>query len=93
MVSVSVPAKVANVPVVGNVTFVDAVVVNVKAFAPEVVRFAARSILPANFTVRAELITSIVSVLPAVNAVELTAANVTSNAALVSLIPKLVIAV
>lgn len=40
-VNVSVPAKVANVPVVGNVTFVVPVVVNVNGFAPLVVNASA----------------------------------------------------
>ena len=41
LVNVSEPAKVAKVPVVGKVTFVVAVVVNVVAKAPEVVKFPA----------------------------------------------------
>ena len=38
LVNVSDPASVASVPVVGNVTFVAAVVVNVRAYAPLVAR-------------------------------------------------------
>ena len=81
---------VAKVPVVGNVTFVAPVLVNVTALAPEVEKFAAISILPANFRLRAALTRSNVNVRPAVNAVELAAEIVTSNAALVSLTLKLV---
>jgi len=98
-VSASEPARVANVPVVGSVTFVAPVVVNVKEFAPEVVNAAAVvsvpaiSILPANLIVLAALTTSRVTVRPAVNVVEETAARVTSNAAEVSRIPRPVIPV
>ena len=46
LVKVSVPAKVANVPVVGSVTFVAAVEVRVVAKAPEVVKLLAVDILP-----------------------------------------------
>jgi len=45
-VKVSVPARVANVPVVGSVTFVKAVVVKVVAKAPEVVKLPAVDKLP-----------------------------------------------
>lgn len=64
--------------------------VNVKAKAPVVVKLLARSIFPASLTVFAALIKSNVSDLPAVNAVEEVAARVTSNAADVSLIPRVV---
>lgn len=88
-----VTAVFTNVPEVGNVTLVAPVVVNVKEFAPEVIKSAAIVRLPLNFSVLAALTKSSVSVLPAVNAVDDVAAIVTSNAAEVSLIPKLVIAV
>lgn len=52
-VSVSAPAKVANVPVVGSVTFVVAVVVSVSAKLPEVVKLLANDRLPERETVRA----------------------------------------
>ncbi len=42
LVKVSVPARVTNVPVVGSVILVEPVVVRVSAFAPDVVKFAAR---------------------------------------------------
>ena len=45
LVKVSVPAKVANVPIVGRVTFVAAVATNVVAKAPEVVRFPPKVIV------------------------------------------------
>ena len=80
----SVPANVANVPVVGRVTLVTAVVVNVNELAPEVIKSAANVKLPPNLTVLAAFTISSVNVLPAVNVVEDVAANVTSNAALVS---------
>jgi len=51
LVSVSVPSNVANVPVVGKVTVVVAVDVNVVANAPDVVRFPPSVIvLPLLFT-------------------------------------------
>ena len=50
-VSVSVPANVANVPVVGSVTLVAPVVVRVSAFAPDVVNAAAVVKFPARETV------------------------------------------
>ena len=40
LVNVSEPAKVAKVPVVGNVTLVDAVAVSVKEYAPDVTKLA-----------------------------------------------------
>ena len=46
MVKVSVPAKVAKVPVVGKVTFVDAVLVSVVAKLPDVVKSFPVEILP-----------------------------------------------
>ena len=52
-VSVSEPARVASVPVVGNVTLVAPVVVKVRLLAPEVVRF------PAKVTVKAPLLTPV----------------------------------
>jgi hypothetical protein len=51
LVNVSVPARVANVPVVGKVTLVAPVVVNVSAFAPAVVNAAAVVKVPARETV------------------------------------------
>ena len=42
MSSVSDPANVASVPVVGRVTFVAPVVVSVKADAPDVIKFPPR---------------------------------------------------
>jgi hypothetical protein len=45
LLKLSAPANVASVPVVGNVTFVDAVVVSVRAFAPEVVKASAKEIV------------------------------------------------
>jgi hypothetical protein len=51
LVKVSVPARVANVPAVGSVTFVAAVEVRVVAKAPEVVRLPPKVIvLPVLFT-------------------------------------------
>lgn len=88
-----VTALFTNVPEVGNVTLVAPVVVNVKEFAPEVIKSAARVKLPLNLSVLAALTRSNVNVLPAVSAVDDVVAIVTSNAAEVSLIPKLVIAV
>lgn len=52
-VSVSEPARVASVPVVGNVTFVAPVVVRVRLLAPEVVK------LPAKVTVNEPLLTPV----------------------------------
>ena len=44
-VNVSAPANVAKVPVIGSVTFVTAVVVNVVAKAPDVVKFPPKVIV------------------------------------------------
>ena len=46
LVSVSAPARVASVPVVGKVTFVAPVAVNVSAKAPEVVKEPAVDTFP-----------------------------------------------
>ena len=73
-----------SVPVVGNVTPVVPVVVNVTALFGVVVKLPPISILPANLIDLAELITSTVTVLFAVNATDEVAATYTSNAAEVS---------
>ena len=83
LVKLSEPARVARVPVVGSVSDVDAVVVNERAKLPAVVKLLARSILPANLIVLLALITSNVSVLSAVSAVEELDATNKSNAVVV----------
>ena len=75
----------ANVPVVGTVTLVAPLTVNVMAL-PTVVKLLARVKLPPSLIVLAALTMSTVNVRPAVRAVELLAASVTSYAALASLI-------
>ena len=60
-VNVSIPAKVANVPVVGRVTLVAAVVVKVVANAPEVVK------LPPSVMVLPELLTPVPPYCPEIN--------------------------
>jgi len=82
-----------NVPEVGRVTEVVPVVVRVVLNAPLVVRLPARSMLPASLIVLAALTISRVNVRPAVKVAEDAAAIVTSYAADVSRIPRLVIAV
>ena len=67
-----------NVPEVGNVTFVEPVVVNVRALAPEVVKLPAISMLPPRLIVLAAFSRSSVNVRLAVSVTELTAARVTS---------------
>jgi hypothetical protein len=67
LVRVSDPARVASVPVVGKVTFVAPVVVNVNELVPEVTKAPAVVILPPRSIVLAVSLTSKVSVLSAVN--------------------------
>ena len=64
-VSVSLPAKVDNVPVVGNVTLVAAVVVSVNAKFPLVVNELAVVILPPTVIVFAPLLTPVPPYVPA----------------------------
>jgi len=59
LVNVSLPAKVAKVPVVGRVTLVDAVVVRVNALAPAVVKDEAVLILPPKVIVLEPLLTPV----------------------------------
>jgi hypothetical protein len=61
-VSVSLPASVARVPVVGRVTEVVLLSVRVRPYAPEVVRDPARVRSPARFMVRSALFRSKLSV-------------------------------
>ena len=69
-VNVSFPANVERVPVVGSVTSVVLVVVNVTASSPEVVKAPETFISPHNVKALAAFLGSIVTTLLAVNVVE-----------------------
>ena len=58
-VSVSEPASVAKVPLVGSVTLVEPVVVRVREFAPEVVKAPAVLIFPPSVVVYEPLLTPV----------------------------------
>ena len=77
LVNVSVPSNVASVPVVGTLTLVAPLTLSVIAL-PTVVKLLAKVKLPPSLIVLAALTISRVSVRPAVSAVELLAAKVTS---------------
>ena len=81
------PPVVANVPVVGNVTFVLPVVVNVKALAPDVVKLEAKLKSPESDIVLAAFTTSIVKTLFAVRLVDVLVAICISYAVLPCFIP------
>ncbi len=88
LVSASLPAKVASVPVVGRVTFVDAVVVSVSAFAPEVVNDEAVLMLPPRVIVFDPLLTPVPPRVPESVPVQPSVRDVAARSEVVGLPPK-----
>ena len=71
-VKVSVPANVASVPVVGNVTFVEPVLVKVVVKLPAVIKSAVVEILPPKLIVLVPLLTPVPPNVPAIAEVNAT---------------------
>jgi hypothetical protein len=90
LVSVSVPAKVVNVPVVGSVTFVAAVAVNVVENAPlvaKVLPFAKVRVAEVAGAVIATLFTEVAEATPSVGVVKLGLANGANAVLVYALVP------